>query len=142
MLIVFHREMKVVNKEHQSILDLKLPFRNYDARIAFVCFEVPCCFEVHVPVAFFYDNVFLSFLSFQSTISLCTALCCPRSALTISIVAVLNYSTWFGLTLNMLLNFSLYLSSCFFLIPLSLLSKKKIRSQIFSVHISFSSQFL
>ena len=50
MLRVFHREMKVVNKEHQSILDLKLPFRNYDARIAFVCFEVPCCFEVHVPV--------------------------------------------------------------------------------------------
>ena len=42
--------MKVVNKEHQSILDLKLPFRNYDARIAFVCFEVPCCFEVHIPV--------------------------------------------------------------------------------------------
>ena len=50
MLIVFHKEMKVVNKEHQSILDLKLPFRNYDARIAFVCFEVPCCFEVHIPV--------------------------------------------------------------------------------------------
>ena len=41
-----------MNKEHQSILDLKLPFRNYDARIAFVCFEVPCCFEVHVPVYF------------------------------------------------------------------------------------------
>ena len=53
MLIVFHKEMKVVNKEHQSILDLKLPFRNYDARIAFVCFEVPCCFEVHIPVIFF-----------------------------------------------------------------------------------------
>ena len=50
MLIVFHKEMKVVNKEHQSIFDLKLPFRNYDARIAFVCFEVPCRFEVHIPV--------------------------------------------------------------------------------------------
>ena len=40
-----------MNKEHQSILDLKLPFRNYDARIAFVCFEVPCCVEVHIPVS-------------------------------------------------------------------------------------------
>ena len=50
MFIVFHKEMKVVNKEHQSILVLKIPFRNYDARIAFVYFEVPCCFEVHIPV--------------------------------------------------------------------------------------------
>ena len=47
MLVVFHKEIKPVNKEHQSILDLKLLFRNYNTRVVFVCFEVPCCFEVH-----------------------------------------------------------------------------------------------
>ena len=50
MLVVLHKEIKPVNKEHQSILDLKLLFRNYNARVVFVCFEVPCCFEVHILV--------------------------------------------------------------------------------------------
>ena len=50
MSVVFHKEIKPVNKEHRSILDLKLIFRNYIARVAFVRFEVPCCFEVHIPV--------------------------------------------------------------------------------------------
>ena len=50
MSVAFHKEIKPVNKEHQSILDLKVIFRKYIARVVFVCFEVPCCFEVHIPV--------------------------------------------------------------------------------------------
>ena len=48
MSVVFHKGIKPVNKEHQSILDLKLILRNYIARVVFVCFEMPCCFEVHI----------------------------------------------------------------------------------------------
>ena len=50
MLVVFHKEIKLVNKEYRSILDLKLLFRNYNVRVVFGCFEVHCCFEVHIPV--------------------------------------------------------------------------------------------
>ena len=52
MSVVFHKEIKPVNKEHRSILVLKLIFRNYIARVVFARFEVPCCFEVHIPVSF------------------------------------------------------------------------------------------
>ena len=90
MLVVFDKEIKPVNKEHRSILDLKLLFRNYNTRVVFVCVEVPCCFEVHILVSS--CKISKEIHQIRLTLSYCTILCLAvgnASSLSVSFECVL-----------------------------------------------------
>ncbi len=46
----FQNDISVVYKKQQSVPNFMLFKENYETTNANVCFEVPCCFEVHIPV--------------------------------------------------------------------------------------------
>lgn len=46
----FQNDISVVYKKQQSVSNFMLFKENYETTNANVCFEVPCCFEVHIPV--------------------------------------------------------------------------------------------